>query len=168
MPSPAWRTSPGIVELPKFIFSLETLLRHREDIEQRERDELLRVTYNHQLEVGNRERLAKKIQDTVNEIALRYAENRIDEELTWSYLYIDRLSREIRESEKRIAQLQSAVQAQKEVVLEASKKKKTLASMRSKQEKEFFAALEKLEQKEIDELVATRHATPDSRQQRPA
>jgi flagellar export protein FliJ len=160
---PLLRRLQRIVELPKFTFALETLLRHREDIEQRERDELFRITYKHQVELNHRNGLAAKFQETMNEIALIYEKNAIDQELTWSYLYLNRLTYEINECEKRLIQLQSAVQAQKEVVIEASKKRKTLTSMKAKKEKEFIFAMEKQEQKEIDDLVVTRYAIPGSR-----
>ena len=154
--------------MAKFIFNLETLLRHREDTEQRERDELMRINYKHQVEVNHRNSLSAKFQETMNDIAQRCQTNAIDEELNWSYSYLNRLTHEIRESEKRLTQLQSEVQAQKEVVIEAAKKRKTLASLRAKKEKEFLVALDKQEQKEIDDLVVTRYAIPGSTRERSA
>jgi flagellar protein FliJ len=148
--------------LPRFRFSLETLLRHREDLEQRERDELLRITYKQQVEVNHRNSLTAKFQETMNEITQRYEQNTIDQELNWAYLYLNRLTHEIKESEKRLTQLHSEVQAQKDVVIEAAKKRKVIASMKAKKEKEFIAAMEKQEQKEIDDLVVTRYAIPES------
>jgi flagellar protein FliJ len=151
-----------IVDLPKFNFSLETLLRYREDTEQRARDELFRITYKHQVELNHRNSLTAKFQETMNEISLKCEKNAIDEELNWSYLYLNRLTHEIKECEKRLTQLRSEVQAQKEVVIEAAKKRKALASMKAKKEKEFLIAMERQEQKEIDDLVVTRYAMPGS------
>lgn len=148
--------------MPKFKFSLETLLRHREETEQRERDELFRITYKHQVEINHRNGLTAKFQETMNEIAERCENNAIDQDLNLSYLYLNRLTQEIKESEKRLTQLQNEVQAQKEAVIEAAKRRKTLASMKAKQEKEFNVAMEKKEQKEIDDLVVTRYAMPES------
>jgi flagellar export protein FliJ len=148
--------------LAKFQFNLETLLRHREDIEQKERDELFRLTYKYQLELSNRDHLTGKFQETMNELSLKQAENSVHRELTYFYLYLKRLNYEIGECEKRLCQLQSEVQAQKEVVIEASKKRKTLATMKGKKEKEHILASEKQEQKEIDELVVTRYTTRES------
>jgi flagellar export protein FliJ len=162
MPSPEWKKLPRIAKVPKFKFSLETLLRHREDIEQRERDELLRLTYKYQVELVNRNGLTAKYQETMEEIALKCARNAIDEELSWFYLYLNRLTHEIKECEARLTKLKSEVQAQKEAVVEASKKRKTLASLKAKKEKEFTFAMEKQEQKEIDDLVVTRYVMPES------
>jgi flagellar export protein FliJ len=146
----------------KFRFSLEMLLRHREHIEQRERDELLRLNYNQQVELQNREDLSTKFRETMNELSLKRNEAPSSPELNYYYLYLNRLTYEIGECEKRLLKLQSEIQAQKEVVIEASKKKKTLTTLKAKREKEFILAQEKQEQKEIDELVVTRYGTRES------
>lgn len=153
--------------MPRFFFSLETLLRHREQIEQKEQDELLRLNYKHQTELRHCDDLSLKFRETMNELALRQSELLDRQELNWFYLYINRLRREIGESEKRLAQLEVEVQAQKEVVIEASKKKKVLALLRSKKAREFVLATEKQEQKEVDDLVITRFTGRGSDYQRP-
>lgn len=148
--------------MPKFQFNLETLLRHREEIEQKEKDELLRLTYQYQTELNHRYGLSLKFRDTMEELSLQRSENRENQELNLYYLYLNRLTLEIGQSEKRLAELQAQVQAQKEAVIEASKKRKALTSLRSKREKEFAAAVEKQEQKEVDDLVLTRYGTRES------
>jgi flagellar protein FliJ len=155
------KKSPRIADLAKFVFNLETLLQHRERLEQRERDELFRRNYRYHLELRNRESLNAKLHTTMEELNQKQTESPASEELNWFYLYINRLNKEIRESDKRLALLNTEVQKQKEIVIEASKKKKTLASLRAKKEKEFIYALEKQEQKELDELVATRYVKKD-------
>ena len=142
--------------MPRFLFSLETLLRHRENIEQKEQEELFRLNYRHQSELRHREDLSLKYRETLNDLARKQMEHSDHQELNWFYLYINRLTREIAESEKRLAQLEIEVRAQKEVVIEASKKRKVLASLRSKKEREFVLATEKQEQKDVDDLVITR------------
>ncbi len=144
--------------MAKFIFSLQTLLQYRERIEQRERDELFRLHYRYQLELQNRDRLAASLLKTREDLSGKQAENPVNQELDWFYLFMERLGLEIRESEKQLAQLDLEIQKQKESVLEASKKKETLASLKAKRKKEFVFALEKQEQKEIDDLVSTRYA----------
>ena len=148
--------------MPKFLFSLETLLRHREDIEQKERDELFRLTYRYHTELRHRDELTAKFRETMKELSLKRSANSEHKELNWYYLYLDRLTHEIEESEKRLAQLQSEVQAQKEAVIEAVKKKKVLASLKSKKQKEFAFEMEKQEQKEIDDIVVTRYKARES------
>ena len=142
--------------MSRFLFSLETLLRHREDLEQKERDELFRLTYKYQTELRHRDELTIKFRETMKELSSKRSENSDHMELDLFYPYINRLTYEIGESEKRLIQLQAEVQAQKEVVIEATKKRKVLASLKSKKEKEFVAAMEKQEQKEVDDLVVMR------------
>ncbi len=159
---PELKRSQRTDALPKFLFSLETLLRYREDLEQKERDELFRLTYKYQTELRHRDELAIKFRETMSEISSKRAENSDSQELDLFYLYVNRLIYEIGESEKCLAQLQSEVQRQKDVVIEASKKKKVLALLKSKREKEFAASAEKQEQKEIDDLVVTRYGFENS------
>jgi flagellar export protein FliJ len=145
--------------LPRFLFNLETLLRHRESIEQKERDELFRLNYKYQTELRHHDDLVIKFRETMKELSVKQAENSYHKEFNWYYLYLHRLTHEIGESEKCLAQMQKEVQAQKEVVIEAAKKKKVLASLKEKREKEFAIKLDKQEQKEVDELVVTRYAS---------
>jgi flagellar protein FliJ len=161
----AWKTlsqaSRGLQRikgLPKFKYNLETLLRYKEEIEDRERDALHRLTYKYQLEDSLRTGLAAKYQETMRDMAAKYAAKFRDEELSWFHLYLNRLTSEIGACEKRLVQLQSEIKAQKEALIEASKNRKTLASMKAKKEKEFIAEQEKREQKEIDDLVVARYA----------
>jgi flagellar protein FliJ len=148
--------------LAKFVFSLETLLQHRERIEQKERDELFRLDYKYQVELRNRNSLAERLNETMEELSRKQTEKPANEELSWFLLYINRLKQEIRESEIRLSQLEMEVQKQKEIVIEATKKKKALASLKAKKQREFAFALEKQEQKEIDELVVTRYTKRES------
>jgi flagellar protein FliJ len=162
MHSPELKKLRGTHKLPKFNFSLETLLRHRDDIEQKERDELLRLTYRFETELRHRDELTVKFRETMKELTLKRGENATDQDMNWFYRYLDRLTHEIGESEKCLTRLQSEVQTQKEVVIEASKKKKVLASLKSKKEKEFLVEVEKQEQKNIDDLVITRYRPAES------
>jgi flagellar protein FliJ len=155
---PKLKDSLRNVDLAKFVFGLQTLLQHRERIEQRERDELFRRIYNYQIELKNKNGLGVRLKETMEELSRKQVEDTASPELNWFYLYIDRLRLEIQESEKKLLQIDSGVQEQKKIVVDASKNKKTLVSLRAKQEKEFALALDKQEQKEIDELVVTRYA----------
>jgi flagellar export protein FliJ len=151
--------------LRQFRYSLETLLRYREDIEERERDKLHRLTYQHQVEDNIRKRLAKELQETMHDMVAMCADKSRDKELTWFHLYLNRLTREIGESDKSLAQLKSAIEAQRKTVIEASKNKKALTSMKAKKEKEFNVELDRSEQKEIDDLVVTSCSRTGSKKQ---
>jgi flagellar protein FliJ len=159
MHSAELKNSQRNVDLAKFVFGLETLLQHRDRIEQKERDELFRRIYSYQVELQNRNGLAAQLKETMEELGRKQNEDSSCQELNWFYLYINRLRQEIQESEKKLLQIDSGVQEQKKVVIDASKKKKTLVSLKARREREFVLAMEKQEQKEIDELVVTRYTS---------
>ena len=144
--------------MKKFLFSLETLLRYREQIEQKKRDELSRIIYKHQMELQHHRLLNMRRQETLKELTVQQSENASIRELNWFYLYIDRLDYEIRESEERLLQLEKEMNAQRAIVIEASKKTKILSTMRAKREKEYIDLVDKQEQKDIDEIVVTHFA----------
>ncbi len=117
---------------------------------------MLRLSFSYQIELRNRDVLNLKRRQTMSEL-LRLQEDEADQkELTWFHLYINRLAYEIAECEKRLLQLESEIQSQKEVLIEASKKRKTLTTMKDRQKKEYVRESDRQEQKEIDELVVSR------------
>jgi len=130
-------------------------------MEEKERDELFRRTYRYQVETQKRNALTVKFQETMKELSQKRSENSPHKELDYFYKYLDRLLLEIKESDKRLAQLQTEVQSQKEIVIEAIKKKKTLSMMQERKRREYIAAMDNLEQKDIDELVVSRYASKE-------
>jgi flagellar export protein FliJ len=146
----------GMNKLAKFRFALETLLRYRQNIEDKERDAMLRLWFEYQTEMRNRADLNVKRHQTMSQIVRMQTENQDQKELAWFYLYLNRLTLEINECEKSLLKLESEIQIQKEVLLEASKKRKTLSSMKARQKKDFIRDLERQEQREVDELVVSR------------
>lgn len=144
--------------MAKFRFSLEVLLKHREDIEQKERDSLLRVTYSYQLALHQRDTLERKRRETMQQMSLKQAENPEARDLEWFRLYMNRLDHEIEENEKQLIKLNSEVQEQKKVVVKAIKNRKVISALRAKREKEFNVALDKKEQNELEEWITTKYA----------
>jgi flagellar export protein FliJ len=144
--------------LAKFRFNLEFLLKHREDIEQRERDALSRLNYSYQLALQHRDTLERKRRETMLQLSLKQAENPEAGDLEWFRLYINRIAYEIEENEKQLIKLNAEIQQQKEVVIRAVKDRKLISTLRRKREKEFNIAQDKKEQKEVEEWVAMRYA----------
>lgn len=144
--------------MKKFSFRLETLLRYRVSIEERERETLSRLNFKLHTELNQLDLLHSREHEARVELARARASSANDIEVQWYYPYLDRLRLEIERSNKRIAQLEKEIAAQKAVVIEATKNKKVLDTMKKKKVKEFTAAIEKLEQKAVDEIVATRSA----------
>jgi flagellar FliJ protein len=142
--------------MKRFVFRLETLRRHRANQEERERDELSRMNFLLHTEIGHRAGLQDKLRETMCELSRLRSSNADSMDADWCQRYIDRLTHEIASSDKRIAQLEKQINAQKLVVIEAIKKRKVLESLKTKQQKEFDLASERRDQKNIDEIVVTR------------
>ena len=144
--------------MAKFRFSLEVLLKHREDIEQREKDSLMKAIYSYQLALRHRDSLEEKKRETKRKLSRKEAESPQAGDLEWFRLYLNRLAHEIEQSEKELEKLDSEVQEKKKAVVEAVKKRKVISTLKAKRKKEFNIALDKKEQKEVEEWVATKVA----------
>ena len=143
--------------MAKFRFSLQTLLRYREDAEQTARDEMMLRVSRQQQEQQKLDGLQSKRTETSAEMAAKQQEDEAYDELIYYRMYLDRLDLEIENSHKRLVRLRAEVEIQRKKLVEASKKRKTLTSLRNKKEKEFILEQEKTFQKEIDDLVVVRH-----------
>ena len=144
--------------MAKFRFSLQALLRRREDVEQAARDEMMLRVSRQQQEQQKLEDLRNRRNETAVEMAEKQQEDTAYGELIYYRMYLDRLDLEIENSHRRLVRLRAEVEIQRNVLVEASKKRKTLSSLRDKREKEFKLALEKTFQKEIDDIVVLRHS----------
>ena len=143
--------------MAKFRFSLQTLLRYREDAEQAARDEMMMRVSRQQQEQQKLDDLRSRRIETAKEMAVKQMEDTAYGELIYYRMYLDRLDYEIENSNRRLVRLRAEVEIQRKLLVEASKKRKTLTSLRDKKEKEFKLAMEKTFQKEIDDIVVLRH-----------
>lgn len=144
--------------MKKFVFNLETLLQHRINLEEKERNELARLKFLLQTEINRRNELLGELRRTSLELSQLQNENGDAREADLYYRYEDRMRHEIELSNKKILQLEKDLQAQKLAVIEAKKKKKVLDSLKARKQKEYDLAVERQGQKTIDEIVVTRFA----------
>jgi len=143
--------------MAKFRFSLQALLRRREDVEQAARDEMMLRVSRQQQEQQKLDELKSRRVETSAEMAEKQLEDTAYGELIYYRMYLDRLDYEIENSQRRLVRLRAEAEVQRKVLVEASKKRKILTSLRDKKEKEFKLELEKTFQREIDEIVVLRH-----------
>jgi len=143
--------------MAKFRFSLQTLLRYREDAEQAARDEMMLRVSRQQQEQQKLDDLLNRRNETSSEMAEKLMEDTAYNELVYYRMYLDRLDYEIENSHRRLVRLKAEVELQRKVLVEASKKRKTLTSLRDKKVKEFNVAMDRTFQKEIDDIVVLRH-----------
>jgi len=140
----------------KFVFRLETLLQHRQSLEERERTKFSRVRGELLAEQANLQQLQTKHQETRSDLASKKTGDCDGGEIDLCYRFLNRLDREIVQSTRRLVQLQMQVEKQKQSMIEASRDRKMIENLREKREKEFQVALEQGERKAVDEIVVTR------------
>jgi flagellar export protein FliJ len=144
--------------MKKFSFNLETLLRHRKYLEEKERHELSRLYFAWQSEQNQRQSLERKYLETLVELAQRRQGDLDHKEMSWFYLYLDRLRMELEQSAQRILRVEKQIQTQQAAALEASKKRKVVDALKTRRHRRHIVAEDREEQKAVDELVVTRYA----------
>jgi len=142
--------------MKRFAFRLETLLKYRRNLEEKEQAELFQMLARLRREQNHLEDLQHKHQEVLVELTQQRTAGADCSDTRWFYLFLERLRFEMRRSADRIVRLEQEVQDQKIVLVEASKKKKILDSLKTRQRKSHVAAEEKQEQKSIDDLVVVR------------
>jgi len=142
--------------MKKFAFRLETLLRYRKNLEEKEQAALFHLLSMHQRESSHLEGLQRKHQEVLVELTEQRSTGADYGESSWFYLYLDRLRFEMRRSAERINRLERDIQEQKGILVEASKNKKILDSLKKQKKKAYVSAGEKEEQKSVDDLVVIR------------
>ncbi len=142
--------------MKRFAFNLETLLRHRKNLEEKERVALSRIYSQLQNEVNRRNELLVKQNEVLAELSDKRSTGSDCEEMHWFYPYLKRLEVELGVCAKQIALLEETFEAQRRLVVQASQNRKVLDSLKSKKEKEFNTDIEKQEQKAIEELVTVK------------
>jgi flagellar export protein FliJ len=147
--------------MKRFSFPLETLLNHKKIIEDKERNELLRLRSLLQKESSLLQELKDRHRETLEGLAQQRGAGADQAEIEWFCVYLNRLKHEQEQSRKKIAALEKDVERQKTAVVEASKQMKVIDTLKSKQHRQYVSVAEKEEQKAVDELVVIRY--PQSR-----
>jgi flagellar protein FliJ len=144
--------------MKKFAFRLETLLQHRIKIEEKERDKFSLLRAELLAELSRKEKLGAQQAETLSELLLQKSCASDSQEIGWFYRFLDRLAHEIKRSYQRVVELERSVEAQKQVMIEASRKKQMIENLKKKRQREYLVAMEREDQKNIDEIVVTRFA----------
>ncbi len=144
--------------MKKFTFRLETLLQHRIKIEEKERDKFALLRAGLLAEKDRKKKLCAQQAETLSELMLRKSCGSDSREIDWYYMFLNRLDLEIKRASERVAELENNVEAQKQVMIEASRRKQTIENLKQKRQREYFVAVDREDQKNIDEIVVTRFA----------
>lgn len=141
--------------MPRFQFSLETVLKHRRNIEEREQAKLGSIHCQLQAATRHMEDLRSLQDATLRELATKKVDRIDAAELGWYYTYLDRLAGEMETAGRTIAGLNRQMDEQRTVLIEASRNKKVLDRLREKKMKQHHAAQDRDEQKAVEEFVVT-------------
>ncbi len=144
--------------MKKFVFGLETLLQHRTNIEEKERDKFSRLRAELLVELNHRETLYARQAETLSELMLTKSSGADSQEIGWYYRFLDRLAYEVKKSSQRIVELEQRLETQKQVMIEASRKKQVIENLKKRRRKEYSVAVEREDQINMDEIVVTRFA----------
>ena len=141
-----------------FIFRFETLLttrRHAEEACQKELSDAKRALSAEQALLRESRETRRR---SLLELGRRQGEGVRAADLALFGSYLDRLGREIDARLKRVAAAERRVSQQRQLVVEAMKRRKVLEKLREKDEREFIETHARDERKFIDEVATGRHA----------
>jgi len=142
----------------QFVFKLETLLRHRRSLEEKERESLARIHARLENENRHLQELQSKHSQVRRELERQQLRQYDSREVGWYCTFMRRLDSEMEQSAARIQGLKRELQEQLARWVERSRDKKVLENLKEKREREHLIAEDRLEQKIVDEIVVTRFA----------
>ncbi|MFH1625486.1 MAG: flagellar export protein FliJ [Pseudomonadota bacterium] len=141
--------------MPKSRF--ETILKHREWIEDKVQRELAEIKYSLKEE---EQRLASYDQlrkDALRELHLRQRKGTFVSEVLLYFSFLNQLSMQIRRQKGIIDDIRSKFSKKLEELIEASKRKKIVMKIKEKELKELLMEELKKEQRFMDEIGITRY-----------
>lgn len=143
--------------MPRFKFRLAPVLLQRERIEE-EKKLLLAAAQRELLDAETeRQRLRDRREALARELVEEHR-NLDAESLRMAYAHLDFLAREISAADWRVAASGKAVEAARDVLVRASKDRKILEKLRSRQKQEFDLEQQRFEHRALDEANSRRHA----------
>ena len=138
--------------MKKFNFRLEKIRRYKEQLEE---DKKMKLAAERARLYAEREKLTAII-----EVHNRYFEQYGQERkgklniqlLVLTKRYLDKLSRDIRDQEKTIAEVENDVQVAQQELIEATKEKKKYEKLKEKYKANYYKEMIKEESQELDEF----------------
>lgn len=141
-------------------FELEQVLKYRTEVERTHKQEFVVAKQN--LEHAS-ERLSREealLEGLSKEFCTRQGELDSIEDIRMYSDFFVRKREEIRDHKERVNHLGRVVSDRREILLDASKDKKVLESLKDKKAKEFRMAMDKKEQEFMDEIAIQKKEEP--------
>ncbi len=139
--------------MQRFRFGLQPLLNHRDRIEQGKQVALAAAQRDLATAQADRDRLVTDLREHSESVRARHGELRGDE-LRATYTYLHALSRAIESQEARVVACAFAVQQAQAVLLEATRDKHVLETLKTRRREAYDAELQLVEARELDDANA--------------
>jgi flagellar FliJ protein len=145
--------------MKRFQFRLDPVLRHRENLEEQEKNKLAQINFRLESEVRRLLQIETEQIETRERLRTLRLDSGDPRESSWYDPYLKRLAHEAQEVRKRIDALRLEHKTQKETLMEASKKRKVIDTLKTRRRKEYSQFCDKEEQRNVDEIVVTRYSS---------
>lgn len=140
--------------MKKFEFSLEKLLDFKNQLLQKEKNDLANIRRLVAQTEESRARLLKKITEADEDLRQRSRGGISPQQLNLAKSYIKSLSDQIRDMDLRLEELRRASEKQLGIVVEMSKEVNTMDKLKEKQLEEYVKDRQKEEENFIEEYVS--------------
>ena len=144
--------------MKKFEFRLQTVLEMRKKVLEQKQLEMAKIVQELNIQIEHRENLIATEEKARNTLENEHMVGEINIDQISNYKnYLEQLLLDIKKSEDKINHIRKFVKIKQAEVQEAYKQVKVLEKLKEKQEKEFYTTVDKLFDKEIDDLAITRY-----------
>jgi len=148
--------------MKRFAFALETLLNYRTHLEEAEKTRLTQAHFLLKQEQMRLEQLLRRHLETMKSLTQHRRDCAEYSEIRLHTLFLDRTRKEIGECNMEIGRLEKELQARLRAYADASRGRKVMENLKSRRRRQFDVALDRDEQKLIDELVVSRYSHKNS------
>jgi len=147
--------------MKKFTFNLQSVLDHRQMLEEREQEKLVRIQQEITLAEAGRQQLSNEIHELRLQMA-RPEPGEIDvEKVTHVTRYMGKLEEDVTTLVRKLSQLEQQKRAQADRVVEARRNREVLESLKEKNFVQYERESNAMEQKLLDELSTVKFALQD-------
>ncbi len=139
--------------MKRFNFTLGKLLDYKDQVLSKEKNDLARLRGARQEVISEKERLEDTLKSSGEEFSLKAAKGMSVNDITMFKNFHSALMRQIKDADKRIAELDKQIANQMGVVVEANKEVSSLEKLKDKQLEEYRFNVNKSEEQFIEEYV---------------
>lgn len=134
-------------------FELEQVLKYRTEVERMRKQEFASAKREFEQASDQLSREEALVENLASEFCHRHGELESIEEMRRYADFFARKREEIKDRKERVEQLGGIVSERREILLDATKDKKVLESLKDKKTKEFRQAIDQKEQSFMDEIA---------------